>query len=535
MLDELSVHNLGLIAEASLEPGPGLVALTGETGAGKTLLLGALRLLRGDTARTDRIGPVGEEARVEGRFLLGADEVTVARRVAEGRSRAYLDGSMAPAAALTERLGGIVEIVGQHEHLTLGRDSAARSIVDGALDGAGRHTLDAYREAWAGLRALTADRDALGGDRHALERRLDLARHQARDIRSAGFAPGEDAELKALLQRLRNAEGIAADLASAHAALGEDGAADLLGTAVDAVRSAAAHDPRLAPLADRLDAAAEAVADAAVDLRRAADDLEHDPAALDAAEQRMAALGDLRRKYGDTLQAVLAFADQAEEEAARLESLLERADTLTAEIEQAEQRLAAAAGALTTARRRAAGDFAAAAAGHLAELGFRDPVVVLSVEPGEAGPHGCDRVRLLFASDRALEPGPVGRIASGGELSRLVLAVSLAAGVGDVPVVAFDEIDAGIGGSTALAMGRKLADLARGRQVLVVTHLPQVAAFADSHFVVERTGTAATVRKVDGGDRLAELTRMLGGLPESERGREHAAELLALAGAHRTR
>jgi DNA repair protein RecN (Recombination protein N) len=190
--------------------------------------------------------------------------------------------------------------------------------------------------------------------------------------------------------------------------------------------------------------------------------------------------------------------------------------------------------ALTTARRRAAKSFSEAAAGHLAELGFRDPVVRLTVEPGDPGPHGRDRVRLLFASDSALEPGPVGRIASGGELSRLVLAVNLAAGVADAPVVAFDEIDAGIGGSAALAMGRKLADLARGRQVLVVTHLPQVAAFADSHFVVERSDTSAGVRRVEGSERLAELTRMLGGLPESERGRDHAAELVDIASAHRS-
>jgi DNA repair protein RecN (Recombination protein N) len=534
MLDELTVSNLGLIAHATIEPGSGLVALTGETGAGKTLLLGALRLLRGDTARTDRIGPDGVEARVEGRFLVGGEELVAARRVTEGRSRAYLDGSMSPAGALAERLGPVVEIVGQHEHLALGRDSAARAVVDAALDGEGRSAAEEYHSAWEALQRLEADRDALGGDRHALERNLDLARHQVREIRAAGFEPGEDAELRATLQRLRNAEEIAADLATAHAEMGEDGAAGALGTAVDALRSASTNDPRLVPLADRLAAAAAEIADVGADVRRAADGLEHDPAALDSAEHRMAALGDLRRKYGDSLDAVLAFAGAAEAEADRIEGLLERADSLAAEIRRASERVGVAGEALTTARRRAAKSFSEAAAGHLAELGFRDPVVRLTVEPGDPGPHGRDRVRLLFASDSALEPGPVGRIASGGELSRLVLAVNLAAGVADAPVVAFDEIDAGIGGSAALAMGRKLADLARGRQVLVVTHLPQVAAFADSHFVVERSGTSAGVRRVEGSERLAELTRMLGGLPESERGRDHAAELVDIASAHRS-
>jgi DNA repair protein RecN (Recombination protein N) len=249
----------------------------------------------------------------------------------------------------------------------------------------------------------------------------------------------------------------------------------------------------------------------------------------------MAVIGDLRRKYGDTLSHVIGFGREVAARAETLESLLDRADSLTGEIEEARKRLAGNGEALTAARRRAAKSLAETAAGHLSELGFTEPLVRVLLEPASPGPGGCDRVSLRFASDAALEPGPVGRIASGGELSRLVLAINLAAGVADVPIVAFDEIDAGIGGSTALAMGRKLAALAGGRQVLVVTHLPQVAAFADSHFVVERTDTRARVRRVEGRERLAELTRMLGGLPDSERGQSHAAELLALAAEARSR
>lgn len=533
MLDELTVGNLGLIAEARIEPGPGLIALTGETGAGKTLLLGALRLLRGDNARTDRIGPAADETRVDGRFLVDGIEITVARRVAASRSRAYLDGVMSPATALTERLGGIVEIVGQHEHITLGRDRAVRGIVDASLDTGGRTAADRYGESWAAHRALLADRDAIGGDRRTLERDLDLARHQAREIAAAGFSEGEDAELAATLQRLRYAQEIAAALGRAYAALGEDAAADSLGEAVDAVREASEHDPGLEGLAGRLDAAAAEVADVAAEVRRAAEAMEHDPESLEEAEQRMAVLGDLRRKYGDTLDEVLEFGRSSEAEVLRLHGLLDRADSLAGEIEAAARDLTEAAGDLSVARVAAADRLSTVAVGHLTELGFQDPVVRIVVEAVDPGPSGADRVRLLFASDAALEPGPVGRIASGGELSRLVLAIHLSAGVADVPVVAFDEIDAGIGGSTALAMGRKLADLAVGRQVFVVTHLPQVAAFADAHYVVERTGPAATVRRVEGEARVAELTRMLGGLPESERGRSHAAELIALAAGNR--
>jgi len=534
MLDELAVSNLGLITDARIEPGTGLIALTGETGAGKTLLLGALRLLRGDNARTDRIGPAGPEARVDGRFLIGDEEITVGRRVTASRSRAYLDGSMTPAGVLAERLSGLVEIIGQHEHITLGRDSAIRAIVDAALDADGTAALATYSDVWHGHQTLLADLEAIGGDRRALERELDLARHQAREIDAAGFQSGEDVEMAAVLQRLRHAEEVAAGLSRAHRSLGEEGAADTLGGALDEVRSVAELDPRLDPAARRLDAAAGEIADLAAEFRRLAEDLDHDPAVLEAAEQRMAVLTDLRRKYGDTLDEVIRFGEETASRADRLEALLERADSLAAEIATAERHVAVSGDALTEARRRSAGSLSGTAEAHLAELGFSDPVVRITVDGDHPGPAGADRVRLLFASDAALEPGPVGRIASGGELSRLVLAIRLAGGVADAPIIAFDEIDAGIGGFTALAMGRKLADLSRGRQVMVVTHLPQVAAFADTHFVVERTGPRATVRRVDGEDRLAELTRMLGGLPESKQGRGHSAELMALAASHRS-
>jgi DNA repair protein RecN (Recombination protein N) len=534
MLDELLVENLGLIARARVEPGAGLVAVTGETGAGKTLLLGALRLLRGDAARSDRIGPAGPETRVEGRFVAGEEEIVVARRVEEGRSRAYLDGSMVPLRVLEERLRGVVEIVAQHEHVALGRETALRPIVDGALDEAGRTALVAYGAAWERWQGVRADQVALGGDRRALERELDLTRHQAREIAAAGVISGEDRSLAEQAERLRHAQEIAEALSAAHAALSADGGvADSLGEVVAGLRRAAGFDQELQEPAGRAAALAEEAADLAADLRRRGEEVEHDPGALDAAQQRLAVLTDLRRKYGETLDEVLAFGEASRRRAETVAGLLERADSLAHEAAGAEAAVAGRGAELAAARTAAGERLAAAAEGHLRELGFRSPVLRVTVAAAAPGRSGADRLELLFASDAELEPGPVARVASGGELSRLVLAVHLAAGVGEAPVVAFDEIDAGIGGATALAMGEKLAALAVGRQVLVVTHLPQVAAFADTHLVVDREGSRATVRRVEGEERLGELTRMLGGLPASERGRGHAAELVEAAAGRR--
>lgn len=535
MLDELLVANLGLIARAHVEPGPGLVAVTGETGTGKTLLLGALRLLRGDAARRDRIGPAGDEVRVEGRFVIDGREIAVARRVGSSRSRAYLDGTMVPASVLEERFAGLVEIVAQHEHVALGRDAAVRRLVDAVLDSEGHAAVDRYRRAWERRSALIADREALGGDRRALERELDLASHQAREIQAAGLVPGEDAELASTLGRLRHAEEIAAALAGAHRRLEEeDGASDRVAAAERLVARAAEHDPSLVPLAERIGVIGAEIAELVVDLRRAGEEIDHDPEALAAAEERLALVSNLRRKYGETADEVIAFGRAAATRAGEITRLVERADRLAAEFEHADAETAAAGEALREARERAASALGEASRGHLRDLGFTDPVVRFVVEASPPSGTGADRVRLLFSSDGQLDPGPVSRVASGGELSRLVLAVRLAGGVTEAPVVAFDEIDAGVGGATALALGEKLAALARGRQVLVVTHLPQVAAFADAHVVVDRVGTTAVVRMVDGVERVAELTRMLGGLPESERGREHAEELMALAAGRRS-
>lgn len=530
MLDELAVENLGLIAGAHLEPPAGFVVITGETGAGKTLLLGALRLLRGEAAAKGQIGPAGDEARVEARLVSSDEDVVLARRVSPSRSRAYVDGSMVPARVLGEHTINLLEIVGQHDRLLLTDGGAVRAIVDGVLEREGKRGRSVYLGAWANLVAARSELALLGSDRHGLERELDMARFQVEEIDAAGFSPGEDVDLAIRATRLRNAETLAENLAGAERALGDTGGAgDGVEAAVRELRQAARSDPSLEATVAQAEEAAMLVAELTAEIGRFGSTLQRDREALDVVEARLALLGDLKRKYGDSLADVLAFGEQTAERVTELEDLLGRSGKLEDEMERAAAAVASRAAELRAERVQAADTVAQAALGHLHDLGFSDPVLEFEFAPVEPGPSGADRITVKFASDASLLPAPVARIASGGELSRLVLAIHLAAGRAEATVVAFDEIDAGLGGETALAMGRKLASLGRDRQVLCVSHLPQVAAFADAHFVVERTGTEASVRRVEGDDRVDELTRMLAGLAGSQKGRDHAAELLALA------
>jgi DNA repair protein RecN (Recombination protein N) len=530
MLDELRVRNLGLIEEASLEPGPGLVVVSGETGAGKTLLLGALGLLSGSAARTDRIGPAGEEASVEGRFLVGDREIVVGRRlVSGGRNRAYLDGSIVPARLVEERMRGLVEIVGQQDRLAAAGAAEVRRMLDARL--AEPAVLQAYRQAWQTWSVLVEDQRNLGGDLPSLERELDMVTFQAREISAAGFAPGDEEALRERATRLRNAEELAITLSGALETLtGNGAAAEALGSAVAGLRRAARLDPSLSGLVGSSEDLAALATELAVEIRSVVDDVGRHREELAEVEERLSLEGALRRKYGSSLTDVLAFGETAEARRAELVSLLERAGRLDEELTGARRSLEQAGEELREARCRAAVWLQESTGALLRELGFASPVIEVAVTAGEPGPEGADQVKLLFASDAALDPGPVSQVASGGELSRLVLSLRLAGGAGEAPVVAFDEVDAGLGGAAALALGRKLAALAEQSQVLCVTHLPQVAAFADAHFVVERQGNRAGVRKVQGEERLEEISRMLAGLPESERGRGHAEELLALKG-----
>lgn len=528
MIDELVVRNLGVIESARLEPSTGLTVITGETGTGKTLLLGALRLLLGGEARSGLVGPFDDETVVEGRFVSGDVEVGASRRLPQGgRSRAYLDGSIASAKALDERVAGLVDIVGQHDHLTLTRPTEVRRLLDRSLSSDGKIALDRYRSAWEEYRDVIAARDQLGGDLGSLSRELDLVRFQANEIADSGFAPGDDEELEALAGRLQNVDTIAEQVTLALESL--DSGREAVGEAVAAMRRAARADSSAGDLAELLASNADALGDLSHEIRSYADTLETDPAQLAEVEARLNLLGDLRRKYGPTFEEVLTFGERAAARQTELESLLERAGVIDEEVGRAEKALAGAGEDLRAERQKAGDALAEVAMGHLSDLGFTDPLVRVDVAPAGPTGSGADHSEILFASDSRLTPGPVASVASGGELSRLVLALRLAGGSGEAETLVFDEVDAGVGGTTALSLGAKLAELARTRQVLCVTHLPQMAAFADRHYVVSRTDNVASVSTVEGTERVGELSRMLAGLPESERGREAAEELLELA------
>jgi DNA repair protein RecN (Recombination protein N) len=367
----------------------------------------------------------------------------------------------------------------------------------------------------------------LGGDEMALRRELDLVRFQASEIEGAALEPDEDEQLEAKALRLRNVEEIGEHLAETLRAIDrmtEDG-----GEAVSRIRKVSNLDPGLASLTEEVDAAAADIAELGREVRRAADDLDTDPSLLNQVEDRLTAIGDLKRKYGRTLGDVIDFGEQARERADQLDSLLSTAGELEAALSQARGALASAGSNLTDTRLRTASRLAKEASSHLGDMGLGEASLEFRIESAEPGPNGLDRIELWFSSDERLEPGPVHAVASGGELSRLVLAVRLATRRPGTATLVFDEVDAGVGGATALALGRKLADLAEGSQVLCVTHLPQVAAYADVHYVVERQRGSARVYTVDGDTRLREISRMLAGLPESKAGHQAAAELLAAA------
>ncbi len=529
MLEELAASNLGLIESASVPLGRGLTVVTGETGAGKTLMLGALRLLRGEAAAKGLIGPHRDDLDVSARFVDGATEQVVRRSVSPSRSNAYLDGAISTASALAGTIGPRIAIVGQHDQHTITSTAGIRDLVDRLLDTDGSRAREAFSSAWTAFGSVADEAAALGTDHRALEREREMLRFQVTEIDDASFAPGDEEDLRTVAQRLRSSEALALHIDTAMQALGDDGASTQLAVALTAIRSAAAIDETVRGLDDQIDELVIVLGELLSDVGRYGELLASDPEQLGVTESRLAELGALKRKYGDTIDDILTFRKDAAERSADLHRLLTAAEDIGERMAAAESKLVTSGATLTEARGRAAGLLASAATVHLRDLGFSDPIVDVSVVAAQPTKHGADTSTLLFASDSSLKATAASSVASGGELSRLVLALTLAAGGADADIVAFDEIDAGIGGSTALAMGRKLASLAESRQVICVTHLPQVAAFGTAHLIIERSGTVASVSVVEGDDRLTEISRMLAGLSDSDLGQQHAAELLELA------
>jgi DNA repair protein RecN (Recombination protein N) len=572
MLAELRIRDLGVIDDARLEVSAGLNVLTGETGAGKTMVVDALALLLGGRADPGAVRSGRPAALVEGRLHTGDDpqvaaalatagvededgEVVVARQVlAEGRSRAQLQGRMATVAAVAEIVRPLVEVHGQHEFQDLLRPGVQRDLLDRYAGDAALDRRAAFGSGWRRLRAVTRELDDLTTRAREREREIDLLRHQLEELDAAQVRVGESAELAAEAERLEHAESLQQAAALAHQLLeGDDdaGVATALGAAARTVQGPGGHDRALGELAERAQALAAEVADLASGLRAYAEAVLVDPARLEEINQRMAQLRDLERKYGDDEAAVLAYAGQAAERLAELEGGSLRSEALEAESAELRRDLAATGTELTAARRAAAARLGEAVRVELADLAMPAAQVEVAVEQDpdtdglEVDGHrlaatedGLDRVEFRLAAHPGAPLRPLGRAASGGELSRVMLALRVVlAAVDRTPTLVFDEVDAGVGGRTAAAVGHRLAELARRHQVLVVTHLPQIAAHADRHFTVEKRsdeGTTSTdVRLLDGAGRVGELSRMLSGMEGSGHAQAHAEELLAAASAAR--
>jgi DNA repair protein RecN (Recombination protein N) len=566
VLEELRITGLGVIDDTTLRLTSGMNVITGETGAGKTMVVTGLGLLFGGRADAGRVRADPGRAVVEGRLRLAGslgdaireriteagaevdddDSVLLSRTVTiEGRSRAHVGGRSMPVAMLSEIGEQVVAVHGQSDQLRLLRPAEQRAALDRFAGPEHEKLLETYREAFTGWRAVVDD--LADRRRHARERtqEADLLTLGLDEISRVDPQPGEDEELRAELQRLEHAEGLRVAAAQASQALAggvevtddTPDATQLLGTARRTLEAQATVDPALGDLAARLEEAASLIGDVSSELSAYLGMLDADPARLEAIYERRSTLRGLTRKYADDIDGVIAWADKARTRLAALDSSDELLEELDKERLRLESVVGELASRLTAARQDAAVRFSEQVSVELAGLAMPHSRVEVAVPPRAdgLGPDGADEVELRLLAHPGAPSLPLQKGASGGELSRVMLAIEVVfAGAGGPPTLVFDEVDAGVGGQAAVEIGRRLARLARTHQVLVVTHLPQVAAFADRHLVVAKDiGGAITtsgVRIVEETERARELSRMLAGLPDSDLGIAHAEELLAVAG-----
>ncbi|MFJ8045648.1 DNA repair protein RecN [Kitasatospora sp. NPDC096147] len=575
VLDEMRIRDLGVIDDAVVELAPGFTAVTGETGAGKTMVVTSLGLLLGGRSDPALVRRGAERAVVEGRLSLpagssvleraleaGAEldegELLISRTVsAEGRSRAHVGGRSVPVGLLAELGEDLVAVHGQTDQQRLLRPSRQRAALDRYAGAAVAGPQARYRETYRELRSVADTLEELTTRARERAQEADLLRFGLDEIAAAEPVAGEDVELAAEAERLGHADALSSAATLAQAALtghpsdpeGVD-AGTLLGQARRAVDAVRHHDERLGALADRLNEVGYLLADVAQDLAGYADDLDADPVRLAAVEDRRAVLAQLLRKYGGEENSLAEVLEWSETSSARLNELDGDDDRITELTERhaaLREELTELAAELSAARQAAAGRFAEAVSAELAELAMPHARVTFDLSRTDDpagleldgrtvafGQHGVDEVEVLLAPHPGASPRPIAKGASGGELSRVMLAVEVVfAGADPVPTYLFDEVDAGVGGKAAVEIGRRLAKLAESAQVVVVTHLPQVAAFADRHLVVEKTNdgtvTRSGVKSLTDEERVRELSRMLAGLEDSELGRAHAEELLAAA------
>jgi len=560
MLVELHVTNFALIDRLDLTFGAGLNILTGETGAGKSIIIDALGLALGGRAGADLVRTGSSKATVEAIFDLTHAPEEVRRRLADagldgedeeemllvtrelaragGKSQCRINGRLMPVAVLKEIAEGLVDVHGQHEHQSL---LAADRHID-ILDNWGGKDALALRQSVAArfgeASALKREREKLQTDARERARMLDLYRFQQEELASASLQPGEEDELNANRSRLANSEKLSAAAADAYATLsGAErgaGALDALNAALAAVEHVAALDENLSPLAETLQSAVSYAEDAARELRVYQESVEFNPERLEEIEARLDLIRTLKRKYGETLEEIIAYGAELAGKLDALENSEAREEELTAAIVEAEGELNAAAARLTKARRKASENFAAGIARELADLGMAATQFEVSIEVQPVTSKGADKVEFLLSPNPGEPLRPLAKIASGGEMSRIMLAMkSVLARTGAIPTMIFDEIDVGVGGRTAQTIGDKLEALAREAQIMCITHLPQIASRAGAHFFIEKQvhegRTTVSVAPLDAEGRIEEIARMLGGSRRSEAVVQHAREMLSVA------
>ena len=551
MIDEIQVRNLALIKQASLVPAPGLTVLTGETGAGKTALLSALKLLMGVRADKDFVRDGEQSLEVSGRFFglanaegpdgdeEASDELVATRRVSsDGRSRVTLDGRMASVRELAARVASTIDLCGQHEQQQLMKPTAHVRMLDAWAGEAVAVPQNAYKQAFSQAKAAAEELDHVLNAGAASSAKLDEARFTLERIDAVGPREGEYEELSARLARAEHAEALALAANRAHEALGSDeGAIDLLNSAIAALDEGGRFDADLSALADSLREAGFVLEDVARSARDYRDGVEFDPEALEQDQERMSALQGLLRAYGPRMVDVLAARDEAADLVSAVDDAAERERAARKKVDAAEQKLASAAQALDQARRTAAPQFAEQVTAQMSRLEMGGAELLCEVRPlpreswTQAGP---SEVEFLFRPGAGMQARPLARIASGGEVSRVMLAIKVVLGQADsVDTLVFDEVDAGVGGSTAVALADVLVDLARTHQVIVVTHLAQVAVRGNAHYTVNKVaGTdgkpQTNLQQLSAEQRPAEIARMLSG-DATQASLAHAREMLEAA------
>lgn len=545
MIDELHVTNVALIQEATIEPAEGLTVLTGETGTGKSALLSSVKLLVGERADASAVREGASGLSVEARLFLsgtGEDGMVVRRRVsADGRSRVEIDGHLSSVRELSEGVGQSIDLCGQHEHQRLLRVQTHVELLDAWAGEPATLAHDAYVHALAAAADARKELERVREMGRSAQERVDEAAFVLRRIDEVGPSIEEYEELEETLPRAEHAEALVRAAYDARAGLTEEGGAlDALMEAVDELRGASSYDPTLERFAKALESASIDIEDVASNLRSYQDSVDVDLDTLDAMQQRMASYQGLLRTYGPSVGDVLAHRERAAELVAAAQDGGERERRAQRALDEAELRLKAAAQALSTVREAAAPQLAKAISDEMAFLEMGSAEVTFGIEPlprAQWVTAGPSKVELLYRPAAGMTARPLRRIASGGEVSRVMLAVKVvlgeaagAAGTGAETLV-FDEVDAGVGGATAVALAQVLARLARTHQVIVVTHLAQVAVFATRHYLVSKTeGTddalpETLLTQLEGEERVAEIARMLSG-SVTDASLAHARELL---------